>query len=145
MKKELCNDPTEQDLIQDYLEDLLCLANRQQPPKATQEIEPKHAQNLEHNTQNADKQIPQTQIEELNSMDNKLCKVQGIEEIPWQQSQTKQVLLPLKVPETYRSATRMLGLFKQTTSSVTKPKHQHKKGIKAPTKGTSNAWTQPEN
>jgi len=34
-QKEWCNDPLEQDLIQDYLEDLLCLTDRQQPLKAT--------------------------------------------------------------------------------------------------------------
>jgi len=38
----------------------------------------------------------------------------------------------------------MLGLFKPTVSKVTEPKEQHKKGIQVPTKGTSNALTQPE-
>jgi len=140
-KKAQCNDLLERNLIQDYLEDLLCLANRQQITKATQETEPEHAQD---NLGKADKQIPRTQIEEVNSINNKLCKAQGIEEIPWQQSEAKQVPLPLEVPETYKSATRMLGLFKPTASDMAKPKEWHKKGIKAPINGTSNALATPE-
>jgi len=42
-KQAQCDDPLERDLIQDYLEDLLCLTNRQQPPETTQEIEPENA------------------------------------------------------------------------------------------------------
>jgi len=135
-KRAECQDQIEQDLIQDYLEDLLCLTDKQQLPEATQEMEPEHAQG---STRNVDKKKPQNQIEELNSMDDELCKAPGIEEIPWQQSEAKQVPLPLEVPETHKSAARMLGLFKPTVSKVAKPKEQHKKGIKAPIKGTSNA------
>jgi len=79
-KKAQCNDPLEQDLIQDYLEDLLCLTNRQRPLETTQEIEPEHTQN---NPGNMGKQIPQTQTEELNLENDDLCEAQGIEEIPW--------------------------------------------------------------
>jgi len=57
-KKAQCNDPLEQDLIQDYLEDLLCLTDRQQMTKETQETEPENAQD---SIGNMDKQIPQTQ------------------------------------------------------------------------------------
>ena len=118
-KKALCNDPLEQDLIQDYLEDLLCLTDRQQPLEATQEIEPEHAQD---STRNADKQILQTQVEKVNSTNNEVCKAQGIEEIPWQQSEARQVPLPVEVPEAYKNATRMLGLFKPTAADMSEPK-----------------------
>jgi len=133
-KKAQCNDQLERDLIQDYLEDLLCL-NRQQTLTTTQEIKTEHVRN---NTGNADKQIPQIQKEELTSINDKLCKAQGIEEIPWRQSDTAQVPLPLEVPETYKSAARMLGLFKPTTSKVAEPMELPKKGIEAPIKGTHN-------
>jgi len=142
VKKAQCNDPLEQDLIQDYLEDLLCLTNRQQLSKTTQEIKPEHAQD---NTGNTDKQIPQTQIEESNSKHDQSCEAQGIKEIPWQQSKAKQFPLPLEVPETYKEAARMLGLFKPTVLSAAEPKEQHKKGIKTMIQGTSYALTQPEN
>ena len=84
-------------------------------------------------------------MEEVISTNDKLCKAQGIEEIPWQQSNAKQVPLPLEVPETYKRTARRLGLFKPTTSKVAEPEEQHKKGIKAPINGTSNALIQPEN
>jgi len=55
-----------------------------------------------------------------------------------------QVPLPLEVPETYKDAARMLGLFKPTTADMSKPKEQHKKGINALINGTSNVLTTPE-
>ena len=91
-----------------------------------------------------DKQKPRTLTEESNSENNELCKAQGIEEIPWQQSKAKQVPLPLEVPETYKSATRMLGLFKPTALEEDKSVEQHKKGIKASSNGTNKALTQPK-
>ena len=121
---------------------MLCASNTQLPPEAIKETEPEYAWG---NTGNADKQIPQTQDEEVNSMNNKLCKAQGIEEIPWQQSKARQVPLPLEVPETYKSAARMLGLFKPTVSKAAELREQYKKGIKASINGTSNALTQPAN
>jgi len=140
-KKAQCNDLLERDLIQDYLEDLLCLTNRQQPHETTQEIEPEHAQNLE---QKVDKQISQTQTKGSNSENDELCEAQGIEEIPWRQDYTKQVPLHLEVPKTYKEATKVLGLFKPTTSNTAEPTERHKKGIKVPISGTSNVLTQPE-
>jgi len=140
-KKAQCNNPMEQDLIQDYLEDLVCLTNRQLPPETTQEIEPEHTQSK---TRYVDKQILQTQIEELCAINNKLCEAQGIEEIPWWQSKAKPVPLPLEVSETYKEAARMLGLFKSTVANMAEPKEWHKKGIKAPIKGTKNALAMPE-
>jgi len=137
-QKERCNDPLEQDLIQDYLEDLLCLTDRQQLLKATQEMEPERVQS---GTRNADKQIPQNQVEEVNSINDELCKALGIEEIPWQQSKSRQAQLPLEVPETYKNAARRLGLFRPTALKAAEPKELHKKGIKAPTKGISDALT----
>ena len=89
--------------------------------------------------------MPQTTIEEVTSINDQLCEAQGIEEIPWQQSKAKQVLLPLEVPEAYKSAARMLGLFRPTALDEDEPKERHKKGIKAPSNGTSNALAQPEN
>jgi len=140
-KQAQCNDPLERDLIQDYLEDLLCPTNEQQPPEVTQETEPEQTQN---STGNAGKQIPQTTMGEVTSINDQLCKVQGIEEIPWQQNKAKQVPLPLEMPEIYKDATRRLGLFKPTTKDTAEPKERHKKGIKAPLNGTSNALTTPE-
>ena len=116
----------------------MCLTNWQHPPETTQEIKPEQAQN---STKDVDKQIPQTQIEEINSTNDKLCNAQGIEEIPWQQSE---VPLPLEAPETYKEAARMLGLFKPTTTDTSEPKEWHKKGIEAPIKGTSNTLATPE-
>jgi len=123
----------ERDLIQDYLEDLLCL-NRQQTPTTIQETKPEYVRD---DTGNVDKQIPQTQNEETNSTDDEWCKTQGIEEIPWQQGNAKQVPLPLEVPETYKEAARRLGLFKPTAVNMAKPKESHKKGINTPINGTS--------
>jgi len=140
-RKAQCDDQMEQDLIQDYLEDLLCCTDKQQSPKTTQQIEPAQAQD---STGNADKQIPQNQMEESNSTNNKLCEAQGIEGIPRQQNNAEQVPLPLEVPETYKKAAKMLGLFKPTTSNMAKPKEQHKKGIETPQKGTSNTLTTPK-
>jgi len=141
-KKEQCYDPLERDLIQDYLEDLICASITQPPPESTQETEPEHIQG---STGNTDKQILQTQSIEKHSINDKLCEAQGIEEIPWRQSNTKQVPLPLEVPEAYKDAARMLGLFKPTTLRVAELKVQHKKGVKAPTSGTSDALTPLEN
>jgi len=81
----------------------------------------------------------------MNSINDRLYEAQGIEEIPWQQNNAKQVPLPLEVPETYKEAARMLGLFKPTASNVAEPKERHKKGIKALTNGTSDALVKPEN
>jgi len=83
-------------------------------------------------------------MEEVTSTDDQLCKAQGIEEIPWQQNEAEQVPLPLEVPEIYKDATRRLGLFEPTTKDTAEPKEWHKKGIKAPLNGTSNALTTPE-
>jgi len=140
-KQAQCNNPLERDLIQDYLEDLLCPTNEQQPPEVAQEIEPEQTQN---STGNAGKQIPQTTMEEVTSINDQLCEVQEIKEIPWQQDKAKQVPLPLEVPEIYKDAARRLGLFKPTTKDTTEPKERHKKGIKAPLNGTSNTLTTPE-
>ena len=106
--------------------------------EATQETEPEHAQN---SPGKVDRQIPQIQMEEANSINDKLCEAQGIEVIPWQQNEAEQVPLPLEVPETYKEAARRLGLFKPTTTSVAKLKESHKKGIKPLINGTSNALT----
>jgi len=142
VKKAQCNDPIERDLIQDYLEDLHHLTNGQQPPGITQEIEPEQTRN---NAGNADKQILRSQIEEPNSINNGLCKAQGIEEIPERQNEAKQVPLPLEVPKTNEDAARMLGLFKPTIKDATEPKERHKKGIKVLTNGINNASTPQEN
>jgi len=48
------------------------------------------------------------------------------------------------VPETYKETARKLGLFKPTISNVAKTTERHKKGIKAPFSGTSNALATPE-
>jgi len=141
VKKAQCSDLLERDLIQDYLEDLLCLTNKQPSPETTQEIEPEHAQD---SSGKVDKQKPQTQTKEPIAINDQLCEARGIEEIPWQQSKAKQVPLPLEVPETYQEAARWLGLFKPTVAKVAEPKERYKKGIQVPTKGTSNASTQPE-
>jgi len=136
-KKAQCNDPLEQDLIQDYLEDLLCTSNAQSLPEA----KPERTLNLELNM---DEQKLRTSIKELDPINNELHETQGIEEIPWQQSNVEQVPLPLEVPETYKETARRLGLFKPTTASMAKPKESHKKGIKTPINGTSNALATTE-
>jgi len=134
-KKTQCDNPLEQDLIQDYLEDLLCASNAQSLPEVTQEIKPE-CTNLEPN---ADKQTPQTSKTGLNPIEHELCTAQGIKEIPWQQCNAEQVPLPLEVSKACKEAARMLGLFKPTMSNAAEPTERHKKGIKTSTSGTSNA------